>query len=37
MNDSKTPDWMLEIQNKSWEPEILISGITLTSLFILSN
>jgi len=37
MNKSETPDWLLEIQNKSWEPEILISGITLTFLFILSN
>jgi len=37
MNESKTPDWLIETQNKSWEPEILISGITLTFLFILSN
>jgi len=37
MNKTKTPDWLLDIQNKSWEPEILISGITLTFLFILSN
>jgi hypothetical protein len=37
MNKSKTPNWLIDIQNKSWEPEILISGITLTFLFILSN
>jgi len=37
MNQNKTPDWLTETQNKSWEPEILISGITLTFLFLLSN
>ncbi len=37
MNEHKTPDWLIETQNKSWEPEILISGITLTFLFIISN
>ena len=37
MNQNKTPDWLVEIQNKSWEPEILISGFTLTFLFILSD
>jgi len=37
MNESKTPEWLVEAQNKSWEPEILISGITLTLLFLLSN
>jgi len=37
MSDNKTPQWLIETQNKSWEPEILISGITLTFLFILSN
>ena len=37
MNEKRTPDWLLEVQNKSWEPEILISGITLTFIFILSN
>ncbi|MCK5075932.1 MAG: hypothetical protein KAR38_06125, partial [Calditrichia bacterium] len=37
MNKHKTPDWLKEIQNKSWEPEILISGITLTFVFILST
>lgn len=37
MNRKKVPDWLIDVQNKSWEPEILISGITLTFLFILSN
>jgi hypothetical protein len=37
MNRKKIPDWLLETQNKSWEPEILISGITLTVLFILTS
>jgi hypothetical protein len=37
MNEKETPDWLLEVQNKSWEPEILISGITLTFVFIFSN
>ena len=37
MNEKKTPDWLIETQNKSWEPEILISGITLTFLFIISS
>jgi hypothetical protein len=35
MADHNTPDWLLETQNKSWEPEIIISGITLTLLFLL--
>ncbi|MFC1564248.1 hypothetical protein ACFL6G_04890 [candidate division KSB1 bacterium] len=38
MNESKTtPQWLIDTQNKSWEPEILISGIMLTFLFILSK
>ena len=37
MQKNETPNWLIDIQNKSWEPEILISGITLTFLFILSN
>jgi hypothetical protein len=37
MNDNTRPQWLVDIQNRSWEPEILISGITLTSLFLLSN
>lgn len=37
MKKLTTPDWLLDAQNRSWEPEILISGITLTSLFILTD
>lgn len=37
MKKKATSDWLTETQNKSWEPEILISGITLTFLFILSS
>lgn len=37
MANSETPSWLHEVQNKSWEPEILISGITLTFLFVLSG
>lgn len=37
MDRKKLPDWLIEVQNKSWEPEIIISGITLTFVFILSN
>mgnify|MGYP001139435540 CR=1 FL=1 len=32
---SKLPEWLQDTQNRSWEPEIIISGLTLTSLFIL--
>lgn len=35
MSDARTPDWLIETQNKSWEPEIIISGITLTFVFLL--
>ena len=35
MSDQRTPDWLIETQNKSWEPEIIISGITLTFVFLL--
>ena len=31
----KLPEWLQDTQNRSWEPEIIISGLTLTSLFIL--
>lgn len=37
MEKDKTPQWLLDTQNKSWEPEILISGITLTFIFLLSG
>lgn len=33
----ETPAWLLETQNKSWEPEILISGISLTFVFLLAE
>lgn len=35
MAESTTPEWLVETQNKSWEPEIIVSGITLTFLFLL--
>lgn len=35
MADKQTPDWLIEVQNRSWEPEIIISGITLTFVFFL--
>lgn len=35
MPEKQTPDWLIEIQNRSWEPEIIISGITLTFVFLL--
>jgi hypothetical protein len=34
---SKLPKWLKETQNKSWEPEIIISGLMLTSLFIIPD
>ncbi len=37
MSDARTPDWLIETQNKSWEPEIIISGIILTFVFLLPN
>lgn len=37
MAEPQTPQWLVETQNKSWEPEIILSGITLTSLFLLPN
>ncbi len=32
---NKLPKWLQDTQNKSWEPEIIISGLMLTSLFII--
>ncbi|MEM1137529.1 MAG: hypothetical protein AAGI07_16940 [Bacteroidota bacterium] len=32
---NQIPAWLKETQNKSWEPEIIISGLILASLFIL--
>ncbi|MFC1852715.1 hypothetical protein ACFL27_21150 [candidate division CSSED10-310 bacterium] len=37
MNEGKTPTWLIEAQNKSWEPEIIISGVMLTFVFLLSH
>ena len=37
MNERATPQWLIDTQNRSWEPEILISGITLTFLFFLPH
>ncbi|MBT32572.1 MAG: hypothetical protein CMO01_23155 [Thalassobius sp.] len=33
-NSSAIPDWLKDTQNRSWEPEVIISGLILTSLFI---
>ncbi|MFT4785395.1 MAG: hypothetical protein ACI8QD_000083 [Cyclobacteriaceae bacterium] len=32
-NEAKTPNWLVELQQKSWEPEILLSGIVLYGMF----
>ena len=32
-----TPKWLLEIQNNSWSPEILISGLTITFILYINN
>ena len=37
MKKDITPQWLIDIQHRSWEPEILISGITLTFLFLLTD
>ncbi len=37
MNENNTPAWLIAVQNKSWEPEIIISGLTLTFLFIVTD
>lgn len=36
-NKNNVPQWLVDIQNRSWEPEIIISGITLTFLFLVSD
>ncbi|UZR97077.1 hypothetical protein [Chondrinema litorale] len=36
-NSNVIPDWLKDTQNKSWEPEIIISGLLLTSLFIVPS
>jgi len=33
--NEKAPEWLQDLQNKSWEPEIIISGLSLTFLFLL--
>ncbi len=33
MSDQKTPKWLKDTQIRSWEPEILLSGIVLFGLF----
>lgn len=32
-NQSQKPEWLSELQQKSWEPEILLSGIVLYGMF----
>ncbi len=32
-NTNLTPDWLKSLQQKSWEPEILLSGIVLYGMF----
>ncbi|MEQ8469588.1 MAG: hypothetical protein RIC35_00305 [Marinoscillum sp.] len=33
LQDPEKPDWLTELQQKSWEPEILLSGIVLYGMF----
>lgn len=33
----KTPSWLERIQRNSWEPEILISGLTITFIFLIND
>ena len=35
--EKQTPSWLKEIQNNSWSPEILISGLTITFIFVMNN
>lgn len=32
-----TPRWLKNIQNNSWEPEIILSGLTITFIFVMNN
>ena len=32
-SENKTNQWLKDLQDKSWEPEILISGIVIFGLF----
>jgi hypothetical protein len=31
---NKTPDWLSDLQKKSWEPEVIISGLFLAFIFL---
>jgi hypothetical protein len=33
----KTPEWLINIQNNSWSPEIFISGMTITFIFLIND
>jgi hypothetical protein len=33
----KTPQWLINIQNNSWSPEIFISGMTITFIFLIND
>lgn len=33
----QTPQWLTDVQNNSWEPEIILSGLTITFLFIMDD
>jgi hypothetical protein len=33
MEETPKKDWLKRLQNESWEPEILISGIVIYGLF----
>ena len=35
--ENSTPQWLKDVQNNSWSPEILISGLTITFLFVINN
>lgn len=35
--ENQTPQWLKEVQNNSWSPEILISGLTITFIFIMND
>ncbi len=33
----KTPQWLIDIQNNSWSPEIFISGMTITFVILIND
>ena len=37
MQDNQTPMWLKKVQDNSWEPEIIISGLTVAFFFLLPN